>query len=102
MSTAHTPTVGPAAGAGPGVASWYTQGRSDGIGDRLLMSDDTGTAMELLRFRPEVALTYGFERALRERVERLDRFRHPAFPRVHAVEYLEQRDGLALASTHTP
>jgi hypothetical protein len=85
------------------LASWYTQGRSDGIGDRLLMADNTGTAaLELLRFRPELAATYGFETALRERVERLDRFRHPAFPQVHAVEYLEEGDGLALVSTHTP
>jgi len=84
------------------LASWYTQGRSDGLGDRLLMADNTGTAaLELLRFRPALAATYGFESALRERVERLDRFRHPAFPQVHAVEYLEEGDGLALVSTYT-
>ena len=86
----------------PSIASWYTQGRSDGLGDRLLMSDNTGTAaLELLRFRPELAATYGFESALRERVERLARFHHDAFPEVHAVEYLEEGDGLALVTTQT-
>ncbi len=84
------------------LASWYTQGRSDGIGDRLLMSDTSGTALELLRFRPEFAATYGFERSLRERVELVDRVRHAAFPQVHAVEYLEEREGLALVTTHVP
>jgi hypothetical protein len=67
------------------------------------MADNTGTAaLELLRFRPALAATYGFESALRARVERLDRFRHPAFPHVHAVEYLDEGDGLALVTTHTP
>jgi hypothetical protein len=79
------------------------QGRSDGLGDRLLMSDNSGTpSLELLRFRPEFAGTYGFETALRERVERLRRFEHPAFPHVRAVEYLDDGDGLALVSTYTP
>ena len=42
------------------LASWYTQGRSDGLGDRLLMFDNSGTAsLELLRFRPEFAATFG-------------------------------------------
>ncbi|HWW82774.1 MAG TPA: hypothetical protein VNZ26_04180, partial [Vicinamibacterales bacterium] len=54
------------------LASWYAQGRSDGIGDRLLMFDNTSAAsLELLRFRPEFAAAPGFESALRERVARL-------------------------------
>jgi PEGA domain-containing protein len=84
------------------LASWYTQGRSDGLGDRLLMFDNSGTAsLELLRFRPEFAATFGFESALRERVEQLYRLQHPAFPRVHAVEFLDDGDALTLVSTHT-
>jgi hypothetical protein len=85
----------------PSLASWYTQGRSDGLGDRLLMTDNTGAeSLELLRFHPSFAGAFGFERALREQVERLDRFHHAAFPRVRAVEYLDDGDALALVATH--
>jgi serine/threonine protein kinase len=85
------------------LASWYAQGRSDGIGDRLLMFDNTSAAsLELLRFRPEFAAAPGFESALRERVARLAHFRHPSFAKVRAVEYLDDGEGLALVSTHTP
>ena len=35
------------------LASWYTEGLCDCIGDRLLMFDNTGKpSLELLRFRP--------------------------------------------------
>ena len=38
------------------LASWYTPGRSDGFGDRLLMFDNTGSeALELLRQRPQLS-----------------------------------------------
>jgi hypothetical protein len=85
------------------LASWYTQGISDGVGDRLLMSDNTSNAsLELLRFRRELALAPGFERILRGTVARLSRFNHPAFSRVRAVEHLESDGGLALVSTHVP
>ena len=94
----HTQTTGPRP-----VASWYTQGHSDAIGDRLLMFDNTGTpSLELLRFRPEIVATFGFEAALRERVHRLQRFTHPAFPEIRAIEYLEGTDDLTLVSTFTP
>jgi hypothetical protein len=91
----------PTTRSSPGLASWYTQGRSDGLGDRLLMTDNTGAeSLELLRFHAAFADAFGFERALREQVERLDRFQHAAFPRIRAVEYLEDGDGLALVCTH--
>ena len=42
------------------LASWYTQGLSDGLGDRLLMFDNTNApSWELLRFRPEFAAAPG-------------------------------------------
>ncbi len=87
----------------PRVASWYTQGRSDGLGDRLLMFDNTNAvSLELLRFRSTLAATSGFEVALRERVDRLGRFEHPAFSAIRAVEHLDEGGGLALVSTHVP
>lgn len=84
------------------LASWYTPGLSDGLGDRLLMFDNKGTSsLELLRVRPEFAGAPGFERALRESVERLLHLNHPTFGQAHAVEFLEGDEGLALVSTHT-
>jgi len=80
------------------LASWYTEGVSDGLGDRLLMFDNSGTAsLELLRFRPELAATFGFEDALRDRVSELHAFTHPAFPEVRALQHVDGR--LALVST---
>jgi hypothetical protein len=85
------------------LASWYTQGLSDGLGDRLLMFDNTNApSWELLRFRPEFASTPGFERALRDRVEQLGHFKHPLFTHVRAVEELGFGDGLALVATYAP
>jgi len=98
MNTANLSTVE----ASPGLASWYTPGRSDGFGDRLLMFDNTdAVSLELLRFRRELAVSPGFDNALREGVERLSRFRHPAFAEVRAVVYLNEHD-LTLVSVHMP
>jgi hypothetical protein len=84
-------------------ASWYAPGLSDELGDRLLMFDNSSApSLELLRFRPSLIATPGFEVALRRRVERLRHFRHPAFANVRAVEYLGSGNGLALLSNHTP
>lgn len=81
------------------LASWYTEGVSDGLGDRLLMFDNSGNAsLELLRFRPELVAVSGFEEALRERAAQLRQLTDPAFPQVRAVEKLD-RGGLALVST---
>lgn len=85
------------------LASWYAQGLADGLGDRLLMFDNsTAPSLELLRFRPDLAQVPGFEAALRDQVHRLAQFRHPAFARVRAVQRLEPDDDLALISNCTP
>ena len=82
-----------------GLASWYTPGLSDGVGDRLLMFDNTSAApLELLRFRPEFSARAGFETALRHRVKSLERFRHPSVARVRSVQWLGDGEGLALIS----
>jgi hypothetical protein len=89
-STASTP-----------LASWYTESLCDAIGDRLFMFDNSGTpSLELLRFRPEFGGADGFEDALRQRVEALHAFDHPAFSQVRAVERLDSGD-LVLVSTFT-
>jgi hypothetical protein len=85
------------------LASWYAQGLSDGLGDRLLMFDNsTAPSLELLRFRPEIARIPGFETALRDQVGRFRQFQHPAFVPVRAVQRLEPDDDLALISNCTP
>jgi hypothetical protein len=84
------------------LASWYTPGLSDALGDRLLMFDDTGSpSLELLRIKPELSRAEGFDEALRRRVEELADFTHPSLAKVRAVESLGEEDGLALISNHT-
>jgi hypothetical protein len=67
-----------------------------------MFDNSDAPSLELLRFRPELAHLPGFEAALRDHVQRLDRFRHPAFARVRAVQRLEPDDDLALISNCTP
>lgn len=99
MNIANASEVG---SPGPWLASWYTPGRSDGFGDRLLMFDNTdAVSLELLRFRRELAVAPGFDNAVREGVERLSAVHHPAFPEVRAVVYLDEHD-LTLVSAHMP
>ena len=100
----HTARQAHANAPGPtGLASWYVPARADGFGDRLLMFDNTSTpSLELLRFRPELRATPGFEDALRDRVRELDRFRHEIFSPVRAVQYLDDGNTLALVSVHAP
>lgn len=86
----------------PPLASWYAEGSSDGVGDRLLMFDNSGTpSLELLRFRPELAAVAGFEAALRARVDRLQGFAHASFTQPRGVEHLN-RGALTLVSTYVP
>jgi hypothetical protein len=83
------------------LASWYTESLCDAIGDRLFMFDNSGTpSLELLRFRSELGNATGFEDALRDRVDALHAFEHPAFSQVRAVERLDSGD-LVLVSTVT-
>jgi hypothetical protein len=83
------------------LASWYTEGVCDGVGDRLWMFDNSGTpSLELLRFHPLLATANGFEEALRERVDELDGFDDSAFSRVRAIQRMDSGE-LALVSTFT-
>ena len=90
-------------GARPGLASWYTPGLSDGLGDRLLMFDNsTASPLELLRFKREFSSLPAFEAALRERFQQLNRLSHPSIGRVRAVKWLDAGEGLALVSNQIP
>lgn len=104
MSRAHSFLVdvsAPPAEPRRGVASWYTPGLSDGLGDRLLMFDNTSAAsLEMLRFKPAFGEHPQFEHTLRERAGRLERFTHASIAPVRAVEWLSAEEGLALISNH--
>ena len=102
LKNSHAVEELPSSTAKP-LASWYAQGLSDGLGDRLLMFDNSDApSLELLRFRPDLAQVPGFEAALREQVQRLGQFRHPAFAPVRSVQRLEPDGDLALISNCTP
>jgi hypothetical protein len=87
----------------PHLATWYAQGHSDALGDRLLMFDNTSApSWEILRFKPALARDHRFESGLRERMEQLASFNHPAFPLVRPLKGLGHEDGLAAVSTYSP
>ena len=90
------------AGSDKRLTTWYAQGQTDGLGDRLLMFDNTNApAWEILRFKPALARDAGFEAALRARVEALAAFQHEAFPLVRPIKRLGHDDGLAVVSTYS-
>jgi PEGA domain-containing protein len=104
MSTARDPIIdqlAPVVESGARLTTWYAQGHSDGLGDRLLMFDNTSApSWEILRFKPVLVRDPRFETALRHRVERLSTFHHPAFPLVRSIKELGHDSGLAVVSTY--
>ena len=62
----------------------------DGLGERRLVRDATGSIRELLCLRAELADVPAFEFALRERAGRLASFRHPYFVPIRTVERLAE------------
>lgn len=90
------------AGSDKRLTTWYAPGHTDGLGDRLLMFDNTNApSWEILRFKPALARDAGFEAALRGRVEALATFQHEAFPVVRPIKRLGHDDGLAVVSTYS-
>lgn len=91
----------PAADSGNRLTTWYAQGHSDGLGDRLLMFDNTtAPSWELLRFNPALARDPRFATTLRHRMETLSTFQHPAFPVVRSIKEFGHDEGLAVVSTY--
>jgi hypothetical protein len=90
----------PQAPALPGLFAWYAPGFSDGLGDRLLLFDNTdGRPLELLRLCPSLARTHDAEFLLRERARELTDLRDARFARVCRVDRLpEPGGGLAIVS----
>ena len=104
MSTARDLIIdqlAPVVESGARLTTWYAQGHSDGLGDRLLMFDNTSApSWEILRFQPALVRDPRFETAVRHRVERLNTFHHPAFPVVRSIKELGHDSGLAVVSTY--
>jgi hypothetical protein len=100
MSTARDLIVDqlpPSVESGTRLTTWYAQGHTDGLGDRLLMFDNTtAPSWELLRFTPTLARDPRFATALRHRLETLSTFQHPAFPVVRSIKEFGQEEGLAV------
>ena len=105
MITAHDLILDqfdPDEGSDKRLTTWYAQGQSDALGDRLLMFDNTNLpSWEILRFRPALAHNPRFEAAVRQRVEQLIAFQHDSFPIVRPIKRLGQDDGLAVVSTYS-
>ena len=105
MITAHDLILDqfdPDEGSDKRLTTWYAQGQSDAIGDRLLMFDNTNLpSWEILRFRPALAHNPRFEAAVRQRVEQLIGFQHDSFPLVRPIKRLGHDDGLAVVSTYS-
>jgi hypothetical protein len=105
MITAHDLILDqfdPDEGSDKRLTTWYAQGQSDAIGDRLLMFDNTNLpSWEILRFRPALAHNPRFEAAVRQRVEQLIAFQHDSFPLVRPIKRLGHDDGLAVVSTYS-
>ena len=105
MNSAHDQTLdhfAPEDGPDKRLTTWYAQGQSDALGDRLLMFDNTNApSWEILRFKPALAYDSRFEAALRERVDQLISFQHESFPIVRPIKRLGHDDGLAVVSTYS-
>jgi hypothetical protein len=85
--------------SGPSLVAWYAEGFADAFGDRLLLFDNAGPALELLRFRGELTSQRGFEMAVRRRADQLTEFKHPLVAKVRSVTMLDDpRPQLALVS----
>jgi len=75
--------------SGPGLVAWYAEGFADSFGERLLLFDNAGPALELLRFHPALTSQRGFELAVRRRADQLSEFKHPLFARVRSITMLD-------------
>jgi hypothetical protein len=79
-------------------ASFSTSGFEDGLGRRTLMFDrETGGILECLHLRPELA---GFERAIRDRMERAAGFDDERFARPRSVERDSHGAGVIVVSEY--
>jgi hypothetical protein len=97
--TLDTVTFPSSSASGPGLVSWYAEGFADPFGERLLLFDNAGPALELLRFHGALTSQRGFELVVRRRAEQLTAFNHPLFAKVRSVTTLDEpQPQLALVS----
>lgn len=74
----------------------------DHLGDRFIVPQPSGSLLELLYFRPDLAAAPFFEPAVKERLARLANFRHSSYTRARRLQRSDERAGVALVSTHVP
>jgi hypothetical protein len=86
-----------------GAVAWYAEGFTDRFGDRLLLFDNAGPGLELLRFNAALTAVDGFEASVRARVEECAGSGYPSFATVRSLTMLDDpRPQLALVSEHAP
>ncbi len=103
VSLTHASDVSPSLGETP-VASWYTPGLSDALGDRLLLCDNVdGETLEMLRLPASFTTYRDFETRLRAQAQILKGFHSPSFAPIYSIERLEDSgNALAIVSRHVP
>ena len=77
-------------------------GFADHLGERFIVPQPSGSLLEFLHFRPDLAAAPFFEAAVKDRMARLANFRHSSYTRVRRFQRGEDRGGAALVSTHVP
>jgi hypothetical protein len=77
-------------------------GFSDHLGDRFIVPQPSGSLLEFLYFRTDLAAAPFFEAAVKDRLSRLSNFRHSSYTRVRRFQRGEDRGGVALVSAHVP
>ena len=73
----------------------------DQLGERFVVPQPSGSLLEYLHFRRDLAAAPFFEPAVKERLTRLANFRHVTYVRVRRLQRAE-RGALTLVSTHVP
>ncbi|RPJ64306.1 MAG: PEGA domain-containing protein [Acidobacteria bacterium] len=79
----------------------HVRGFADRLGERFIVPQPSGSLLEHLNFRRDLASAPFFEPAVKERLARLANFRHASYTRARRLR-TGDRGTLVLVSTHTP
>ena len=80
----------------------HVRGFADRLGERFIVPQPSGSLLEHLQFRRDLASAPFFEPAVKERLARLANFRHATYTRARRLQRSGERGALVLVSTHVP
>ena len=80
----------------------HVRGFADRLGERFIVPQPSGSLLEHLQFRRDLASAPFFEPAVKERLARLANFRHATYTRTRRLQRSGERSELVLVSTHVP